>query len=90
VIFISITIKTIIQMSNTRKQAFRRMQELRQQKIGTTKITTPQPVRGRRVKQDEIYSEMVDRFWNDVENKMIDLSRWNGEGSPWLYRELVD
>jgi hypothetical protein len=77
-------------MSNTRKQAFKRMQELRQQKIGTTKITTPQPVRGRRVKQDEIYSEMVDRFWNDVENKMIDLSRWNGEGSPWLYRELVD
>jgi hypothetical protein len=67
------------------------MQELKQQKIGTTKITIPQPKpRGRRVKQDEIYSEMVDRFWDDVENKMIDLSRWNGEGSPWLYRELVD
>ena len=76
-------------MSNSRKEAFRRMQELKQQKIGTTTITTPQP-RKRKVKQDEIYSEMVDRFWEDVENKMIDLSRWNGEGSPWLYRELVD
>ena len=76
-------------MSNSRKEAFRRMQELKQQKIGTTTITTPQP-RKRKVKQDEMYAEMVDRFWNDVENKMIDLSRWNGESSPWLYRELVD
>ena len=65
------------------------MQEIKTQKIGNTSIITPQP-RGRKVKQDEIYAEMVDRFWNDVENKMIDLSRWNGEGSPWLYRELVD
>jgi hypothetical protein len=76
-------------MSNSRKEAFRRMQEIKSQKIGTTTITTPQP-RERKVKQDEMYAEMVDRFWNDVENKMIDLSRWNGEGSPWLYRELVD
>ena len=76
-------------MSNSRKEAFRRMQEIKSQKIGTTTITTPQP-RKRKVKQDEMYAEMVDRFWNDVENKMIDLSRWNGEGSPWLYRELVD
>jgi hypothetical protein len=78
-------------MEKLRKEAFKRAQQLRQQKIGKTTITVPQPKpRGRRVKQDEIYSEMVDRFWNDVENKMIDLSRWNGEGSPWLYRELVD
>jgi len=76
-------------MSNSRKEAFRRMQEIKSQKIGTTTIITPQP-RKRKVKQDEMYAEMVDRFWNDVENKMIDLSRWNGEGSPWLYRELVD
>ena len=77
-------------MSNSRKEAFRRMQQIKSQKIGTTTIITPQPVRGRRVKQDEIYAEMVDRFWEEVEQKSIDLSRWNGEGSPWLYRELVD
>jgi hypothetical protein len=77
-------------MSNSRKQAFNRFQELRQQKIGNTTIITPQPKRGRIVRQDELYAEMVDRFWEDVENKMIDLSRWNGEGSPWLHRELVD
>jgi len=78
-------------MSNIKmKEAFKRAQQIKTQKIGNTKITTPQPVRSRRVKQDEIYSEMVNRFWEDVENKMIDLSRWNGEGSPWLYRELVD
>lgn len=77
-------------MSNSRKEAFRRMQQIKTQKIGNTTITTPQPVRSRKVKQDEIYSDMVNRFWEDVENKMIDLSRWNGEGSPWLYRELVD
>jgi 23S rRNA maturation-related 3'-5' exoribonuclease YhaM len=77
-------------MSNSRKEAFRRMQQIKTQKIGNTTITTPQPVRGRRVKQDEIYAEMVDRFWEEVEQKSIDLSRWNGEGSPWLYRELVD
>jgi len=76
-------------MSNSRKAAFQRMQQLRQQKIGNTTITTPKP-RGRRVRQDELHAEMVDQFWQDVEDKMIDLSRWNGEGSPWLYRELVD
>ena len=76
-------------MSNSRKQAFNRFKELRQQKIGNTTITTPK-VQKVRQRTDEIYSEMVDRFWEDVENKMIDLSRWNGEGSPWLYRELVD
>ena len=73
-------------MSNTRKQAFQRMQELKQQKIGNTKITTPRVRR----RTDEVYAEAVDNFWLDVEAKMIDLSRWNGEGSPWLYRELVD
>ena len=77
-------------MSNLRKQAFNRFKELRQQKIGNTTIITPQPKRSRIVRQDEIYSDMVDRFWEDVENKMIDLSRWNGECSPWLHRELVD
>ena len=54
-------------MEKLRKEAFKRAQQLRQQKIGKTTITVPQPKpRGRRVKQDEIYSEMVDRFWNDV------------------------
>jgi hypothetical protein len=76
-------------MRNSRKEAFNRFQELRQQKIGNTTITTPKVTKSR-VRQDEIYSEMVNRFWEDVENKMIDLSRWNGESSPWLYRELVD
>ena len=87
-LFLCIFIKKQEQMSNTRKQAFQRMQELKQQKIGNTTITTPRPKVRRRT--DEVYAEMVDRFWEDVENKMIDLSRWNGEGSPWLYRELVD
>lgn len=76
-------------MRNSRKEAFNRFQELRQQKIGNTTITTPKVTKSR-VRQDEIYSDMVNRFWEDVENKMIDLSRWNGEGSPWLYKELVD
>ena len=75
-------------MSNSRKAAFRRMQELKAQKIGNTKVITPQPKP--RVRSDERYAEMVDGFWRDVEDKMIDLSRWNGEGSPWLYRELID
>jgi len=75
-------------MEKLRKEAFKRAQQLRQQKIGNTTITTPRPKVRRRT--DEVYAEMVDRFWEDVENKMIDLSRWNGEGSPWLYRELVD
>ena len=78
-------------MSNLRKEAFRRMQELKTQKVGNTTITVPNVrKRGRVVRQDEIHADMVNRFWEDVDNKMIDLSRWNGEGSPWLYRELVD
>jgi len=60
-------------MSNTRKQAFKRMQELRQQKIGNTKIT-----------------ELVDEFWRRVEEKSIDLSRWDGQGSPWQHRHILD
>lgn len=75
-------------MSNTRKKAFQRVQELRAQKIGNTKIITPQLKP--RVRTDERYAEMVDDFWRDVEDKMIDLSKWSGEGSPWLYRELID
>jgi len=87
-LFVCIFIKKRNDMSNTGKQAYQRVQELKQQKIGNTTITTPRPKVRRRT--DEVYAEMVDRFWDDVENKMIDLSRWNGEGSPWLYRELVD
>jgi len=75
-------------MSNSRKAAFKRMQELKAQKIGNTKVITPQLKP--RVRTDERYAEMVDDFWRDVEDKMIDLSRWSGEGSPWLYRELID
>jgi len=68
-------------MSNTRKQAFKRMQELRQQKIGNTKITT---------RTDEIHAELVDEFWRRVEEKSIDLSRWDGQGSPWQHRHILD
>ena len=75
-------------MNNLRKMAFKRAQELKAQKIGTTKIITPQPKPRQRT--DERYAEMMDDFWRDVEDKMIDLSRWSGEGSPWLYRELID
>ena len=75
-------------MSTSRKAAFQRMQELRQQKIGNTVIKTPRPTVRRRT--DEIYVEMLDRFYEDVEAKMIDLSRWNGEGPIYKYRELVD
>ncbi len=80
-------------MSNSRRQAFLRMQELKTQKVGNTTIITPKVSKTpskRRVRQDEIHADMVDKFWENVENKMIDLSRWSGEGSPWLYRELVD
>ena len=75
-------------MSNTRKQAFKRMQELRQQKIGNTKITTPRPKVRRRT--DEIHAELVDEFWRRVEEKSIDLSRWDGQGSPWQHRHILD
>ena len=77
-------------MNNSRKLAYMRYKQLKTQKIGNTTITTPQPKRGRLVRQDEIHAEMMDRFWEEVENKSIDLSRWDGQGSPWLHRELVD
>lgn len=75
---------------NSRKKAFQRVQELRAQKIGNTKIITPQPKPKVRQRTDERYAEMVDDFWREVEDKMIDLSRWSGEGSPWQYRHLID
>jgi len=72
------------------KEAFKRAQQIKTQKIGKTTITTPQPIRGRKVKQDEIYADMVNRFWEEVEQKSIDLSRWDGQGEPWKHRHLVD
>ena len=80
-------------MSNTRKIAFKRAQELKKQKIGNTTITTPNVNNTRpkvRRRTDEIYAEMNDRFWQEVESKMIDLSRWSGEGSPYKYYNLID
>ena len=78
-------------MSNIKmKEAFKRAQQIKTQKIGNTTITTPQPKpRGRR-RTDEIYAEMMDRFYEEVEMKMIDLSKWSGEGPIYKYRELVD
>lgn len=73
---------------NNRKTAYERFKELKTQKIGNTTITTPKLQPRRRT--DEIYAEMYDRFWQDVENKMIDLSRWSGEGSPYKYKDFID
>lgn len=73
---------------NNRKTAYRRFKELKTQKIGNTTITTPKLKPRRRT--DEIYAEMNDRFWQEVESKMIDLSRWSGEGSPYKYYNLID
>jgi len=76
--------------NNSRKLAYMRYKQLKTQKIGNTTITTPQPTRGRRVRQDEIYSDMCDRVGEMIEDKMIDLSRWSGEGSVFKYAQLVD
>ena len=80
-------------MSNLRKQAFNRFKEIKSQKIGNTIITTPTiketPLKPRR-RTDEIYADMMDRFYEDVEAKMIDLSRWNGEGNLYQYRDYED
>lgn len=83
-------------MSNSRKAAMKRFKELRalkEQKVGNTTITTPNvnktPSKSFR-KTDELYMEMQERFYDMVENKMIDLSRWSGEGSPYKYAGLMD
>ena len=79
--------KKLKTMEYLRKQAIKRVQEIRAERENQShKNTTPQPKR--RVKMDEIHAEMVERYWQDVEDKMIDLSKWNGEGSPYHYREL--
>jgi hypothetical protein len=78
---------------NTRKLAYQRMKQLQQQKVGSTTIITPKVSKTTpkvRRRTDEIHAEMYDNFWGAVENKMIDLSRWSGEGSPYHYRELID
>jgi hypothetical protein len=80
-------------MSNLRKEAFRRMQELKQQKVGSTTITLPNVTKTRpkvRRRTDEIHAELVDEFWKKVEEKSIDLSRWDGQGSPWEHRHILD
>ena len=80
-------------MSKSRKIAFQRYKELKEQKVGNTTIITPKvnktPSKSFR-KTDELYMEMEERFYELVENKMIDLSRWSGEGSPYKYAGLVD
>ncbi len=75
--------------TNNRKIAFMRAQEILQQKVNNTIITTP-VVRKPRVRTDEVYCEMMEQLQQEVENKMITLSRWNGEGSLWKYREYLD
>ena len=80
-------------MEHLRKKAAKRFKELKSQKVGNTTIITPnvQPNPPKiRKRTDEIYAEMVDRFYDDVESKMIDLSRWSGEGSLYKYRDLID
>lgn len=80
-------------MSNSRQLAFKRMQELKTQKVGSTIITVPKVVRERpkvRRRTDEIHAELVDEFWRKVEEKSIDLSRWDGQGSPWEHRHIMD
>jgi hypothetical protein len=80
-------------MSNLRKTAFQRAQELRQQKIGNTTIITPNvkdtPLKPR-MRTDERYAEMMDNVYQQIENKMLDLSRWSGEGSLYKYSQLID
>ena len=75
-------------MSNTRKIAYKRAQELKAQKIGNTKITTPklQP----RTRTDEKFMELQERCYELIEDKMLDLSKWNGEGSLFKYAGLID
>jgi hypothetical protein len=78
---------------NSRTKAFNRFQELKSQKVGSTTITIPNVVKQRpkvRRRTDEIHAEMYDNFWGAVESKMIDLSRWSGEGNPYHYKELID
>ena len=72
--------------NTTRQQAFKRMQELRQQKVGNTIITTPKVRR----RTDELYAELQERTYELIEDKMLDLSKWSGEGSVFKYAGLVD
>lgn len=72
--------------NTTRQQAFKRMQELRQQKVGNTIITTPKVRR----RTDELYAELQERTYELIEDKMLDLSKWSGEGSLFKYAGLVD
>jgi len=76
-------------MNNSRKQAFNRFKELRQQKIGNTTITTPN-VRKTHVRTDELYADLQERTYELIEDKMIDLSKWSGEGSVFKYAGLID
>lgn len=79
--------------NTTRQQAFKRMQELKRQKIGNTTITTPNvklnPPKQRR-RTDELYAELQERTYELIEDKMLDLSKWSGEGSVFKYAGLVD
>ena len=80
-------------MSNLRKKTFNRFNEIKSQKVGNTTIITPNvketPLKPRR-RTDEIYADMMERFYEDVEAKMIDLSRWSGEGNLYQYRGYED
>jgi len=73
-------------MSYTRKEAFRRYKQLQTQKVGNTTITTPKV----RIRTDELHADMLERTAELIEDKMIDLSRWNGEGSIFKYSGVID
>jgi hypothetical protein len=80
-------------MNNSRKQAFNRFKELKQQKIGNTTIITPNvkpnPPKIRK-RTDELYADLQERTYELIEDKMIDLSKWSGEGSVFKYAGLID
>ena len=80
-------------MSNSRKLAFKRFNQLKSHQLGESilpskKIENNPPKR--RIRQDEMYVESVERMFQDIEDRMIDLSRWSGEGSLYKYLEFAD
>jgi hypothetical protein len=80
-------------MKNTRKQAFSRFKELKNEKMGITTINTSNVknnISKSRVRTDELYLELQERSMQLIEDKMLDLSRWSGEGSLHKYADLVD
>ena len=83
---------------NNRKVAFARAQQIKaeknnsvmvNQKVNNTIISVPQ-VKRPRLRTDEIYVDMIENMMDDVEERMISLSRWDGEHSVWKHKDLLD